>query len=194
MRTIFFILLLVCSNAYAQQGFPVSGASIVVDEHDITLVKKVAGLFQNDIELLTGKKPALTHKLTPGNIILIGSIDSSSFIKKLKLDLSKIKGKWEAYQMQVVKNPFPGVKQALVIIGSDRRGTAYGVLELSKKLGVSPWYWWADVPVEKKTSLYVPDTIVTDAPAVKYRGIFINDEAPALSGWSKEKFGGFNHL
>lgn len=192
MKAIFIILILACSVARAQ--FRVSGASIVVDEHDITLVKKAAGLFQNDIEMLTGKKPVLTHQITSGNIILIGSIDSSSFIKKLKLDVSKIKGKWEAYQMQVVKHPFPGVPQALVIVGSDRRGTAYGVLELSKKLGVSPWYWWADVPVEKKTSLYVKNTTVIDAPAVKYRGIFINDEAPALSGWSKEKFGGFNHL
>jgi hypothetical protein len=203
MRVIFIILFLLGGSVYAQrQGFPVFNgkvaASICVDENDITLVKKVAGFFQTDVELLTGKKPALTHQPAPGNIIVIGSIDSSSFIKKLiaakKIDVSKIKGKWEAYQMQVVKQPFPGITQALVIAGSDRRGTAYGVFELSKTLGVSPWHWWADVPVKKKNSLYVQDNIVTDAPAVKYRGIFINDEAPALSGWSKEKFGGFNHL
>jgi len=81
-----------------------------------------------------------------------------------------------------------------VICGSDRRGTAYGVFELSKQMGVSPWYWWADVPVKKKASLYVKSgMLITDAPKVKYRGIFINDEAPAFSGWTKEKFGVVNH-
>jgi hypothetical protein len=83
----------------------------------------------------------------------------------------------------------------LVITGSDRRGTAYGVFEFSKQIGVSPWYWWADVPVKKKTALYIKKgVILSDAPKVKYRGIFINDEAPAFSGWTKEKFGGVNHL
>ncbi|HEX5653984.1 MAG TPA: glycosyl hydrolase 115 family protein, partial [Chitinophagaceae bacterium] len=99
-----------------------------------------------------------------------------------------------AYLIQGIKNPFKGVSQALVICGSDRRGTAFGILELSKQIGVSPWYWWADVPVKKKQSLYIKTNIIlADAPKVKYRGIFINDEAPALSNWSREKFGGFNH-
>ncbi len=107
----------------------------------------------------------------------------------------KIKNKWEGYQLQTVSHPFPGIENALVIFGSDRRGTAYGVLELSRQMGVSPWYWWADVPVKKKTSLFLKrDLIISDMPKIKYRGIFINDEAPALAGWSKEKFGGFNHL
>ena len=82
----------------------------------------------------------------------------------------------------------------MIISGSDRRGTAYGVFEVSKRIGVSPWYWWADVPVKKKTDLFInANTYFSDAPKVKYRGIFINDEAPALSGWTREKFGGFNH-
>ena len=72
----------------------------------------------------------------------------------------------------------------MIITGSDRRGTAYGVFELSQQIGVSPWYWWADVPVKKKSSLFIKkELIISDAPKVKYRGIFINDEAPALSGW-----------
>ena len=108
--------------------------------------------------------------------------------------LTAIKNKWEAYQVQVVKNPFKNVPQALVITGSDRRGTAYGMFELSSQMGVSPWYYWADVPAQKKKEMYYKGGIHMDAPKVKYRGIFINDEAPALSGWSKEKFGGFNHL
>ncbi len=88
----------------------------------------------------------------------------------------------------------PGVKQALVIAGSDKRGTIFGIYDLSEKIGVSPWYWWADVPVKQQQNLYVLPGIHTQGePAVKYRGIFINDEAPALSGWVFEKFGGFNH-
>jgi hypothetical protein len=84
--------------------------------------------------------------------------------------------------------------QLLVIAGSDRRGTAYGVFELSKQIGVSPWCWWADVPVKKQNNLYInTKAVITDAPKVKYRGFFINDEAPCLSNWSREKFGGFNH-
>lgn len=189
-----FILLFICVRVCAQSGFPLHAASICVDEKDVTLVKKAAGFLQHDIELVTGVSPALMHQLpSKGNIILIGTAESS-FIKKLKIDISKIRGKWEAYQVQVVKQPFPGIAQALVIVGSDRRGAAYGVFEISRQIGVSPWYWWADVPVQKKTELYVKNDIITDAPQVKYRGIFINDEAPALSGWSKEKFGGFNHL
>src|SRR5690606_10518554 len=93
---------------------------------------------------------------------------------------------WEEYQIKALKDK-------LVIAGSDRRGTAFGVSEVSKQIGVSPWYWWADVPVKQQTHLYLnPKLDISDAPKVKYRGIFINDEAPALSGWSKEKFGGFN--
>ena len=68
---------------------------------------------------------------------------------------TKIKDKWEAYLIQTISNPFKGIGNALVITGSDRRGTAYGVFELSKQMGVSPWYWWADVPVKKKTALYI---------------------------------------
>lgn len=111
-----------------------------------------------------------------------------------QLTTNKLTGQWEAYQWALLKQPLPRIGRALVISGSDRRGTAYGVMELSKAIGVSPWYWWADVPVKQQTALYLANKPYTiQAPAVKYRGIFINDEAPALSGWSKEKFGGFNH-
>src|SRR5204863_3027645 len=85
-------------------------------------------------------------------------------------------------------------KRGLVIIGSDKRGTIYGIYELSKQAGVSPWYWWADVPVKKNSNLYYnATTTFTDSPVVKYRGIFLNDEEPALGRWAVEKYGGFNH-
>lgn len=209
MRAIAFVLLLLSSKLFAQRmiteqkigaAFTIVGSPVCVDENDATLVQKAAGFLQADIEMVTGQKPALlkTVPTSGANIIVVGSLQGSRLIKKLiaakKLNVSSLSNKWEAYRVQVVNNPFPGIAKALVIVGSDRRATAYGVFDLSREMGVSPWYWWADVPVKKKAALYVKNTIVTDSPLVKYRGIFINDEAPALSGWSKEKFGGFNHL
>lgn len=212
-KIIFLILILYCfSNVEAQliltKSKPGSFAlvssdsksTILYDDKDDALIRKSSALFQKDLEMIGASAAGLSTILpSGGNIILIGTIGKSKFIRQLikekKLNTQKIQNKWEAYQIQIVKNPFRGISQALVICGSDRRGTAFGVFELSRQMGVSPWYWWADVPVVKKKELYInPGTVLTDAPKVQYRGIFINDEAPALSGWSKEKFGGFNHL
>lgn len=205
---IFFIIILFCTSVQAQQiifnnqisnSFSISSTAIYVDAGDIALVKKSASLLQQDIEAVTGKKLSLVNTMPSSkNIIIVGSLENSSLIKQLilakKLNVRPLKNKWEGYQIQTIKNPFKGVDNALIISGSDRRGTAYGVFELSRQIGVSPWYWWADVPVKKSTALFVrSNTIIADAPKVKYRGVFINDEAPALSNWSKEKFGGFNH-
>jgi hypothetical protein len=86
------------------------------------------------------------------------------------------------------------VKKGLVIAGSDKRGSIYGCYDLSEQIGVSPWYWWADVPAKKKEALYVKNQkIVNGPPKVKYRGIFLNDEEPALGRWAVEKYGGFTH-
>lgn len=201
---------LLCVQLYAQQlvvdkkesgNFPIVAggvaATIVVDKNDVALVQKAAAFLQQDIGRVSGIIPQLVNDIPASakNIIIVGSLAQSAIVKQLQLNASKIEGKWEAYQLQVVNNPVAGVENALVITGSDRRGTAFGVFELSQQMGVSPWYWWADVPVKKKKEIYIKKGIaVTDAPLIKYRGIFINDEAPALSGWSKEKFGGFNHL
>jgi hypothetical protein len=176
-------------------------ASIYIDANDDWLVNKAATLLQSDIEMVTGKKPVIVNDLSSAskNTIIIGTIDGSSLIKKLiagkKIDVSSIKGKWEAFQLQTLTKPFNGIDNALVIAGNDKRGTAYGVFELSKQMGVSPWYWWADVPAKRKSEVFVKKGIYKyNSPSVKYRGIFINDEAPAFSGWTKEKFGGVNHL
>jgi hypothetical protein len=113
--------------------------------------------------------------------VIIGTIGPSkivdSLITKGKLDVSSVKGKWESYVQQVVNNPADGVDIALVIAGSNRRGTIYGTYDISKTIGVSPWYWWADVPPKKKTDIVlVTNTTKTHgSPSVKYRGIFIND-------------------
>src|SRR5690606_21964776 len=111
-----------------------------------------------------------------------------------RIDVAGVRGTWEAFLIQHVARPLPGVDRALVIAGADKRGTIYGIYEVSQQIGVSPWYWWADVPPQHHESLFVAaGTRLTDAPVVKYRGIFINDEAPAFSNWTQEKFGGPNH-
>lgn len=175
-------------------------AYIFIDPNDFATVRKAAELLQQDIELVTGKKISLiTASLgdIKGNAIIIGSLGKSSIVNQLvrqkKISATNVKAKWEAYQIQTIKFPTKTISNALIIFGNDRRGTAFGVLELSKQIGVSPWYWWADVPVKTKKNIFInANTTISDAPKVKYRGIFINDEAPALSNWSKEKFGGFN--
>ena len=174
---------------------------IICDEGDDWLVKKAAGLLAKDIGMVTGKDADVSHQLNSNKnlAIIIGTVSHSKIIQQLvksnKLNVDKIRNKWEAFQLTTVVAPGYGIQQALVIIGSDRRGAAYGVFELSRQIGVSPWYWWADVPAKRKNSVYFQKgNHVFGSPSVKYRGIFINDEAPALSGWTKEKFGGFNHL
>ncbi len=187
------------SEKAGSSSYAVSNASILVDANDHAVVKKAAHFFSTDMQSVTLRESSVQNTISKSNktAIIIGSVDQSSFIKQLvqqkKLNITDIKGKWEAYKIVTIKNPFKGIDQALVIAGSDRRGTAFAVFELSKQIGVSPWYWWADVPVETKQEIYINSTAkLSDAPKVKYRGIFINDEAPALSNWSKEKFGGFN--
>jgi hypothetical protein len=172
--------------------FSLTGAVICVDPNDHELVRQSATLLQQDIEMVTGVKlPIISTVPLKKAAIIIGSLERSpllnAVVKAGKINLTALRNKWEGYLIQSSAN-------SLVIAGSDRRGTAYGVFEISSQIGVSPWYWWADVPVIKKETIYVKkNTSLTDAPKVKYRGIFINDEAPALSDWSKEKFGGFNH-
>jgi len=203
---IFFCCILITGNTQlvsevkTATSFPLSNAVIYVDDADDALVKRSAELLQNDIEMVTGKKPVMVNNIsatTTTHIIIVGTIEKSSLIKKLiaaKKIPATIKNKWEAYRVESISNPFAGIKNGLIIAGSDRRGTAYGVFEVSKRIGVSPWYWWADVPVKKRSEIFInANTYFSDSPKVKYRGIFINDEAPALSGWTKEKFGGFNH-
>ena len=143
--------------------FTISASSmptIVIDGQDDWLVWKAATLLQSDIESVTGVRPMLVTTLDSAgkNSIIIGTVSGSSLIKQLasqhKVDLSQFTGKWEAFQLRTVANAFPAISNALIISGSDKRGTAYGVFELSKQLGVSPWYWWADVPSTKKTQRF----------------------------------------
>jgi len=175
-------------------------APILVDAGDYAGVLRAARDLQADIERVSGAKARLLDggNARGGAVVLIGTIGKSrvidELVRKKKIDATEVQGKWEATLIQVVEHPLPGVTRALVIAGSDKRGTIYGIYDLSEQIGVSPWYWWADVAVEHRDALFVKaGRWVQGEPAVKYRGIFLNDEAPALSGWAKEKFGGLNH-
>jgi len=175
-------------------------APLVVSPDDYPGVIRVAKHLHADIERVTGIAPEIVIGELPANnlCVLIGTLGKSPLIDRLvatqKLDVADIAGRWDTFVLQVVDKPMPGVDRALVIVGSNKRGTIYGMYDLAAQIGVSPWHWWADVPVQKQPNLYVISGRHTPGePAVKYRGIFINDEAPALAGWAQEKFGGCNH-
>lgn len=191
LHTIYGSAQSIVADKSSNETFSLKEAVICVDPNDFPLVQQAALLLQQDLEMVTGIKPAIQATVPNKAAIIIGSLEKSALIrsaeKAKQINTTSLKNKWEAFLLRSVANH-------LIITGSDRRGTAYGVFELSKQIGVSPWYWWADVPVKKKENIFIKKGLsFSDAPKVKYRGIFINDEAPALSGWSKEKFGGFNH-
>ena len=178
-----------------------TSAVLCASREDYSGVLKVAEIFGEDIQRVVHAKPEFLLDTLPrvACMVLIGTYDRNPLIRKLvaahKIDLAGLQGRHEMFITQMVADPFSGVKNALVIAGSDKRGTIYGMFDLSAQMGVSPWYWWADVPVPLRQAVYVePGQHTMGEPAVKYRGIFINDEAPALSGWVHEKFGNFNHL
>jgi hypothetical protein len=175
-------------------------ATLHVDAGDYAGVIRAANDLAADIERVTGCAPKLSQEehIAGSEMILVGTLGKSRALDRLvregKLDAADLQGKWESFVEQVVPHPWPGIARALVIAGSDKRGTIYGIYDLSEEMGVSPWYWWADVPVKRRPELFVkPGRHAQGPPAVKYRGIFLNDEAPALTGWVKEKFGDYNH-
>jgi hypothetical protein len=167
-------------------------ASIMTDMTDRGVLRAVNDLHK-DFHRVTG----CHSQAYLSGAVIIGTVGQSALIDRLikegKIAGKELVGKREKYLIQTVDNPVNGVDKGLVIAGSDRRGAIYGIYELSAQIGVSPWYWWADVPVAHRENLYVkPGTYTDGEPAVTCRGIFINDEAPAFQGWCKEKFGGVN--
>jgi len=170
-------------------------ADIYVDAKDAKLETIAAGLLADDIERVTGKKPRVVNDPAQlgADAIIIGSVGHSALVDQLiaanKVNAADVSGQWETYKLQVVSQPLPNVQNALVIVGSDRRGAAYGVFDLSKSIGVSPWYWFADVTPTHQDSLVVKPTTAKDGPpSVKYRGIFINDEDWGLEPWAAKTF------
>ena len=177
-----------------------AAATLFVDSADFPGVVRAANDLQADIERVTNRVVAVAHdeKRLGSNVIIVGTAGKSKIIDQLirdhKIDVTAVASKWESFLIQIVPKPLPGVASALIIAGSDKRGTIYGIYDLSSQIGVSPWYWWADVPIQHHDELFVkPGTYVQGPPAVKYRGIFLNDEAPSLTGWVIEKYGNYNH-
>ena len=190
--------LVLADRQQGQDIFPIvasaSNAVVCYDKSDAEVVKKSAKLFVEDVERVTGKRLKAKEKISSDrNIVLVGTIGKNRYIDQLvarnKLDISQIKHGWEQYVITIVNNPFAGVEKALVIAGCDRRGTSYGLFSISETIGVSPWYWWGDAPVIKKKNLCLQvSPIVSKAPSIKYRGIFINDEDWGLKPWASKTF------
>jgi hypothetical protein len=170
-------------------------APLWVDQNDWPGVVRVVRDLQDDEKRVCGARPAILRQVGQDpELVIVGTLGKSAFVDRLvlegKIDDSGIRGKWESWMTRVVEHPFPGVERALVVAGSDKRGAIYGVYSLSEQMGVSPWYWWADVPTAPHARIFVsPAPDVHGPPAVKYRGIFLNDEAPDLTNWVREKYG-----
>ena len=133
--------------------------------------------------------------------VLFATVDKSAVIADLEtrgiIDVSDIRGKWEVYGQFIIDNPYrkhPEDNKLLLIVGSDKRGTIYGMYDLSEKMGVSPLVYWADSVVSVKNPLEIefPEKYISKEPSVKYRGFFINDEWPCYGNWTNDHFGGFN--
>jgi hypothetical protein len=166
-------------------------ADVLVSTDDFKVVRIATDDFAIDVERVTGVRPSVRTEATglSQHAVLVGTLGKSPFIDRLaregKLDAKSLRGRWESFLIATVKDPLPGVRTGLVIAGSDRRGTAFGVYELSQAAGVSPWYWWADVvPRHRRELFVVAGTRQMGPPSVKYRGVFLNDEDWGLQPWA----------
>jgi hypothetical protein len=168
-----------------------------VSPADAPVVGLAAQGLADDLAAVAGRAPAIRQQgdATPSDLpqVWIGTLGAHPAIDRLvatgKLDVKDLKGAWESFVIAVVDRPAPGAPRALVVVGSDRRGTAYGVYELSRAIGVSPWRWWADVPPPRRDRLYVAaGTRRFGPPSVKYRGVFLNDEDWGLQPWAAQTF------
>jgi hypothetical protein len=200
-------LMMMTMNALAQsERFCIAkdgkAAAIVVDEQDWSGVIRAANDLADDVRKVCGTEAPLlspqlgrspkAQQLVPQlgkagrGLVIVGTIGKSRLIDKLikqkKLDVSKVRGQWESFVIDVVDG-------SLVVAGSDKRGTIYGIYEISLRIGVSPWYWWADVPVRHQDEVFWEGgRFVMPSPTVKYRGIFINDEDWGLKPWASTNY------
>ncbi|ACZ30646.1 conserved hypothetical protein [Xylanimonas cellulosilytica DSM 15894] len=175
--------------------------SIVVEASAFEGVARVAMKVAGDLERVTGTAPAVvgTPSAADGtSVVVAATLGRSALIDTLvalgRLDVADVRGKREVYAVTRVENPFPdapGIASALVVVGSDKRGTIYGLFSLSEQAGVSPLHYWGDVAPHPCEVVELDEVPATNEPSVKYRGLFINDEWPCFGTWTFEHFGGF---
>ena len=173
-------LLCIWKGAMAQQksrGINLTEATIVYQTGDEPLVEHMAQVLADDIERVSGTKPQVSNRMSAGQNIVIGTVKRTGRHRELK-------DSWERYAIDTKQG------RSLFITGSDARGLAYGVLHVSEAIGVSPWYWFADVPIDKanKRVFDYAEDYVSQWPSVKYRGIFINDEDWGLKAWAEKTY------
>lgn len=183
-------------------GFPLIRdgvpAMLLIDADADPALVHVADAFAQDLARVGGTAPKRAHRLADasGPVVVIGQLGRSPMLDALvrqgRIDARDLQGEWEAYRQIVLDHPAPGIPQALVIVGADRRGAVFGTYDVSRRIGVSPWHWFADVPVRRRRDVTLAPGNRRDQPRVRYRGFFINDEDPCFSGWAKRHFGGVN--
>lgn len=175
-----------------QDGSPVP---VLTNNSEWPGVLRAAGDLCLDFERVCGTAAEqLTESFSGTFCIIAGSLEKNPLVQNIasdgKLDKAYLESRPESFIIRTIDNPVPGIDRALVIAGADKRGTIFGIYEISAQLGVSPWYWWADVPPRKSEQLWLdPEACMSQAPGVRYRGIFLNDEAPALTNWVKARYG-----
>ena len=186
MRTLVFVVLWMCCAAV--QAVDLKHCRIVVSSQDVPLVKKMATVLSEDIERVTGLKPTVEimvkgeHGMTDGRepVVVLATVNEANSMCP-EVTTGELRNAWERYKIVTCG-------RRLFIVGSDPRGLAYGVLHVSERIGVSPWYWWADIPVPHRDKLDYKETFTSVSPSIKYRGIFINDEDWGLKTWAARNF------
>lgn len=179
-RFLFFSLCLFWGCASWVEAVDLKHCRVMVAADDAPLVRKMAFVLSEDIERVTGVRPLIINNVSEGAMVILATVEKAKVICP-DVEVDELSGAWERYKIQMKGN-------RLVIVGSDARGLAYGVLHVSERIGVSPWYWWADVPVQKKAKLDYRENYTSKSPSVKYRGIFINDEDWGLKTWASTNF------
>ena len=186
-----------------QNNVPVT---IWVEQDAYEGVHKIAEKVVLDFEKVCGQKPSIIQNIEDyratqmKTVVLFATLGKSPIVDQLVtagiIDLSCIQNKWECFLRTRINNPFPGVEEMLVICGSDKRGTIYGMFSLSEYIGVTPLCFWGDAEPVKKANINVGSDWekISKEPSVKYRGFFINDEWPCFGQWTRERFGGVNAL
>ncbi|WP_420236372.1 glycosyl hydrolase 115 family protein [Telmatobacter bradus] len=179
-------------------GFPLADAGkaapIYLDPSEEKTLGATVEAFASDVERVSGHRPQILTSLPsprPAAMLVVGTIHAPAIAhlaEQNKLPLGALEGKWESAETTVVSEPLPGVRQALIVAGSDRRGAAFALFELSRQMGVSPWAWWADVPVQHRDHIWITaHNQLQPEPSVQYRGIFLNDEDWGLRPWAAQK-------